>query len=162
MKIDLSKVKGQWKCPDCEFTTSWTYIDCLDGNPFCTDCDCDMELVDDSGEYDGTPDSPNNCQENPGSNQDAPEEERVDPHYYFIPMNTCAVIGTRVKYHKYPEMWENNEEIEKEKRFKMEDGKIYTVEHITIHEYISYVYLVEIPGIPFNHIQFEDVKKEQF
>ena len=164
MKIDLSKVIGIWECPECHFQTKWTYTDCIEGGtPFCTDCDCDMELQSNSGEYEGSLDEPNNCQDNPGANnlvekavEDVPAIENNPED--FVRMSVYSCIGTRVRYHKLPYDWEDKEDIRKEGEYKLEDGRIYSVEHMRITNNGTFVYLVEIFEIPFNYSRFEEVK----
>jgi len=54
MNVDLDKVIGRWSCPECEKEIDVSYTNIADvGNPVCSDCDSEMELVNSIGEYSG-------------------------------------------------------------------------------------------------------------
>jgi len=155
MKIDLTRVYGVWECPKCDFKTRWYYTDFIEsGNPICSDCDEEMELIDLPGELEETKE----VVDTPEVPQDAqycvPVESKVDS---YETMDIDAVIGTQVKYHKrtnVPATQDAYIEHKAELEHLLPD-KIYTVEHTVIHSSHTDVYLAEVPGIPFNSVIFE-------
>ena len=43
---DEAGCSRRWKCPDCAHEIEWTYEEMAEaGNPICTDCDIEMELL---------------------------------------------------------------------------------------------------------------------
>ena len=74
-------------------------------------------------------------------------------------MNVYAHKGDQVVF-----LGENGYELELTQAHKfLKTGKVYTVLRTEVYEWHSYVWLQEIPQVPFNTVQFEDlVEKVDF
>jgi hypothetical protein len=75
-------------------------------------------------------------------------------------MDIYAQEGHKVIFNKPEAGWDG--EVRATKRL-MEDGiielgKIYTVDHVDVGGWTSYVHLKEIPNRDFNTVQFSDLK----
>jgi endogenous inhibitor of DNA gyrase (YacG/DUF329 family) len=46
--MDPEKMIMKWVCPECHKEVLWSYMDLVNvGNPICSDCDVEMELLED-------------------------------------------------------------------------------------------------------------------
>ena len=70
-------------------------------------------------------------------------------------MNIHAKRGTIIVFN-HPNAGLPHEQ--EEARRKLDVNSIYTVERTDVHSFKTYVYLQEIPGIPFNSVLFEEEK----
>jgi len=69
-------------------------------------------------------------------------------------MNIYAVNGHKVRF-----LGKNGYDYELEQAMKvLEVNKEYTVERTEVHDWSTTVYLIEVPNVGFNSVQFEDVK----
>ena len=70
-------------------------------------------------------------------------------------MNIYAEHGDKVKFSVPDAGYSYNREQCKK---HLELGKVYTIDYTEVISYHTDVYLVEIPGIAFNSVNFEDAK----
>ena len=68
-------------------------------------------------------------------------------------MNIYAKRGTKVVF-AYPTAGYDPDQ-EQAKTY-LEVGKTYTVERTEVHSWITYVYLMEVPGQRFNSVMFDE------
>ena len=67
-------------------------------------------------------------------------------------MNIYAQPGSQVRF-----LDENGHDYDKAKAHKfLKKGKVYTVAHTEVGNWHTDVFLVEVPGEPFNSVMFDD------
>lgn len=69
-------------------------------------------------------------------------------------MNIYCSPGAKVKFHA-----RQGDDYFRMENDNLEDGKIYTVERTDVHGWSTDVYLVEVPGMGFNSVCFEEIKE---
>lgn len=68
-------------------------------------------------------------------------------------MNTWASSGTKVRFVGGPGRATDDQEFTKG---YLKVGEIYTVERTDPHDFYTYVFLKEVPGVAFNSVLFDE------